>query len=130
MVVVEDERNVEFFANRKQIIDVEADLVVLEHDTVLHVLGQSLEVGSEASHCSIFVPIGPAAVDDHDAVLVETHSIQHLAVVSQIADGILDDLLARRAELCKLPDESVSINLDSALLAYPGCLQILSKQGS
>lgn len=38
-------------------------------------------------------------MDDHDAVLAETHAVHHLVVVLKVAIGVLDDDLAGRGEL-------------------------------
>jgi hypothetical protein len=122
--LTEDERNVELFAKRKKVIDVVADLVILKYEAageskevsivgredsekkrdkpVLHSLRQLLVVLLEPSNSCFLVAIDSTTVNDHNAVLPESHPLHHLVMVLEVSVRVLDDLTTRAAELSEL----------------------------
>jgi hypothetical protein len=106
MMEIQDHRDVQLFAHRQEVMDAPRDVVVLEHQPLLDLVGQFEVILLEPLECGFFVSEHPAEVEDHHCVPVElfrhVQQGQEFGVVLQIPDGIIDDLLSWRSELRKL----------------------------
>ena len=98
MVIIEYQRNVQFLTDRKEIVNVVTDLrkdlglivtmvqvisylIILKDQPSLDILRQLGIIPLETLQCGLLITKRAAHMDDHDRILVETHTIHHLAMV-------------------------------------------------
>ena len=114
VVEVENKRDVELFAERKQGVDRPADVVVLKHKTVFDPLRESRIIRAETIEGRGFVVEHASKVENHDGVAIgllrELQEGKQFCVHLEVADRVIDHLLAWRAELGKLWRLSVAFS--------------------
>lgn len=95
MVIVQDEWDVELLADGEQVMDVPANVVVLEYQSVFDGWREGSVVLAEAVQCFLFVAKGAAHVENHDSVAIllgwEFEEGEQLIMVFEVSDGTFDD---------------------------------------
>lgn len=106
VVVVEHQGDVELFANRQEVVDGPAYIVVFENEAVLAGLREAGVILLEALQRGGFVAELAAHVNDHYCVAVlllgQLEEGEQLVVVFEVSNGGINDFFAGRAELGEL----------------------------
>jgi len=89
MLVVEHEPHAGPLVNPQRVGGREADIVILQHQPALDVLGAFLPPLDPARAAGVVVVVDAADVRDHHRLVVQPHAVEHFRLARQVPDALL-----------------------------------------